>query len=350
MRNLYLVRHGRVNFPGGVRRCIGRTDLPLDNIGRRQAEELADYFKDSQVTRVFCSPLSRTRETAHILAGQRMPVQVAEDLVELDMGEWENRPMNELNKNLESEPVTGERRKEGLKRMKYAIGKILAGTKGDVICVAHAGVNCCYLADLVGNPLETSRALAQPYGGYSRIEIDNYGNMLVAELGRKAKTAPDKAECEAILEHYHTPEHVRAHCRQVSSLAILMGESMKSAGCSVDLELIQGATYLHDVARIKPNHAMEGAEWLLREGYPQVADIIRRHHDLGIVQKYLYETMVVYLADKMVLGDSVVSLEERFEKSRRCCLEGDDAEEALRAHARRYREAKKVERLILRRS
>ena len=152
MRNLYLVRHGMVAFPGGVKRCIGRTDLFLDDTGRRQ---------DLQV---FCSPLARARETALILSRGRLPVQVVDGLAELDMGEWENCPMSELKKDLESEPANGEGRESGLKRFRETIDGILESTEEDIVCVAHAGVNCCYLADLLGSPLNTSRALAQPYG------------------------------------------------------------------------------------------------------------------------------------------------------------------------------------------
>ena len=32
MRDIYLIRHGMPDFPGGARMCLGRTDLPL---GRR---------------------------------------------------------------------------------------------------------------------------------------------------------------------------------------------------------------------------------------------------------------------------------------------------------------------------
>lgn len=342
MRNLYLVRHGMVAFPGGVKRCIGRTDLFLDDTGRRQAEALGRYFLGRQDLQVFCSPLARARETALILSRGRLPVQVVDGLAELDMGEWENCPMSELKKDLESEPANGEGRESGLKRFRETIDGILESTEGDIVCVAHAGVNCCYLADLLGSPLNTSRALAQPYGCFSRIEVDESGRLTVAELGRMAVAAPDRAECERILEHYRTPEQVRAHCRQVCRQALLLGGRLKNAGYQVDMSLVQSAALLHDVARAKADHAVQGAQWILREGYPQVADIILRHHDLGNPSSHPYETTIVYLADKLVQGERVVNLEERFQRSRSRCQGAGQPEEALKAHERRYREAREA--------
>ena len=37
MREIYLIRHGMPDFPGGARMCLGRTDLPLGLRGRLQA-------------------------------------------------------------------------------------------------------------------------------------------------------------------------------------------------------------------------------------------------------------------------------------------------------------------------
>lgn len=79
---VYLVRYGAVEFQGGIHRCIGRTDVPLGERGRTQAEHLAEYFATHAVTRIFTSPLKRCRETAQILSHGRYPVEVEEGLRE----------------------------------------------------------------------------------------------------------------------------------------------------------------------------------------------------------------------------------------------------------------------------
>lgn len=355
MRNLYLIRHGRVDFPDNVRRCIGWTDLPLDQKGRKQGRDLGIWFHrlTKKYVPVFSSPLIRARETAGLLAGDAAAVRMDQGLKELNMGEWENIAMNRLTKTLEAWPKTGESREAGLIRMKEAIGRILARTEGDVICVAHAGINSCFLAHLLGTSLDTCRALPQPYGGFSRIQVDGLGQMEVKELGVMPKPVPDDEDCLDIWNHYGTPEDVRRHCRAVCRQAENLAERLASSGQRVDLGLVRSGALLHDVARAKKDHAAKGADVLRREGYPKVAEVIRRHHDLDCPdnlklpdESLWLETAVVYLADKQVEEEQVVSIEKRFEDSLKRCRRAEDPQAALRAHERRYRQAKNIERII----
>ena len=41
MKHVYLIRHGRPDFPDGKRMCIGTTDIPIGETGRIQAAEMA---------------------------------------------------------------------------------------------------------------------------------------------------------------------------------------------------------------------------------------------------------------------------------------------------------------------
>lgn len=346
-KTLYLIRHGKPEFQDGVRRCIGWTELPLSEEGVCQADRLSTYFETHPVEQIFTSPLGRCVETAQILAGGRIPVQTESGLKELYMGEWENVPLRNLKKELESEPEQGEGRVAGLERFRKSVSEIAERTEGDVAIVAHAGVNCCFLAELLGIPLERSRQLPQPYGGISRIAVWGPGEFEVEQTGVMPKPAPDEGECRAIWEHYQTPQKVREHCLAVSKLAVSIGERLNLAGCGLNMEMIRGAALLHDVARADENHAAKGAEILQREGYPAIAEIIRRHHDLEPEGETPDEAEVVYLADKLVRGSEVVTLAERFADSRKRCASETDAKEALAAHERRYRQAKQIEAKIL---
>lgn len=351
-RRIYLVRHGVVEFQDGIPRCIGRTEVPLSALGRKQAEKLAHYFSRHPVTHVFASPLGRCQETAQILSAGHYPVETEEGLCELDMGEWENVPLQELRENrgkqLESEPEQGESRKAGLERFEQAVEKILQHSKGDIVCVAHAGVNCCYLSRYLGEPLETSRALPQPYGCLSMIEAEENGRKRVVRCGVMPEKAPDIKTCEWMWEHYHTPAQVRAHCQAVCEQALKIGNMLNQNGCDLNLDVIQSAALLHDIARGRSHHTEEGARILRREGYPELAEIIRRHHDLTKgdgewnANAQPDETEVVYLADKLTQETRTVTLEERFADSRRRCENQDDSQEALAAHWRRRREAEQV--------
>ena len=77
-----LLRHGRT-AANASRRLLGRMDVPLDELGRRQAEALGRSSWCRQATRVVSSPLRRARDTAAALG---RPVTVDERWTEIDYG------------------------------------------------------------------------------------------------------------------------------------------------------------------------------------------------------------------------------------------------------------------------
>ena len=87
MRDIYLIRHGMPDFPGGARMCLGRTDLPLGLRGRLQAALLGAEFAPRGITECFCSALSRSRQTAELM-GFASPV-IVPGLEEMDAGDWD---------------------------------------------------------------------------------------------------------------------------------------------------------------------------------------------------------------------------------------------------------------------
>ena len=85
---LVLIRHGATEHSAEAR-FSGRNELPLDELGREQAERLAarDF---GTVAAVATSPLRRAVDTAEVIAKRvGLPVVVLDDLVETDFGVWE---------------------------------------------------------------------------------------------------------------------------------------------------------------------------------------------------------------------------------------------------------------------
>ena len=87
---LIVVRHGRTEANASGR-LLGRTDPGLDDLGRRQAAALAPVLAGA--SRVVCSPLRRTRETAAAIG---LPIDVDERWIELDYGVLDGVPMADV--------------------------------------------------------------------------------------------------------------------------------------------------------------------------------------------------------------------------------------------------------------
>ena len=89
-RVIYLIRHGKIQQEDDQRRYIGHIDLPLAEEGIKQAQTLHKRFERSDIGAIYCSDLSRSVQTAKIIAGSRkVPVVIRKDLREVSMGDWE---------------------------------------------------------------------------------------------------------------------------------------------------------------------------------------------------------------------------------------------------------------------
>jgi broad specificity phosphatase PhoE len=85
---LLLARHGESDW-NRDKRWQGFADRPLTDLGRRQAEELADRLEDTELDAVHSSDLRRARDTAEVVARRRgLAVNTTPDLREVDVGEW----------------------------------------------------------------------------------------------------------------------------------------------------------------------------------------------------------------------------------------------------------------------
>ena len=101
----------------------------------------------------------------------------------------------------------------------------------------------------------------------------------------------------------HTSSHDDGHVARVLKLALYIAERE-----GADIEVVRKAAELHDIARDKPNHAIEGAkmakELLKKEGYSEefiekVAHCIEAHSFSSGVKPRTLEARVLSDADKL---------------------------------------------------
>ena len=158
---------------------------------------------------------------------------------------------------------------------------------------------------------------------------------------------PTRAECFRLLKKYHVPPHIVKHCQIVSKLGVFLAQKLKEKEIKVNVEQVDRACLLHDIARIcdikepdygsfarnvseedkakwnqirqqYPNVGHEDAAYeILRERYPTLALTIKKHRYMAILSKSerptSWEEKLVYYADMRVMHDKIVPLKVRLE-------------------------------------
>ena len=86
---IYVVRHGETEW-NAVNKVLGRTDIPLNDEGIKQAHEIARSLKDIKIDIFLCSPLCRTRQTADAISDETgIRYTIDDRLIEQDYGRFE---------------------------------------------------------------------------------------------------------------------------------------------------------------------------------------------------------------------------------------------------------------------
>ena len=129
---------------------------------------------------------------------------------------------------------------------------------------------------------------------------------------------PSEKECYRMMSEMAMLDNIVAHSIRVCQVATLLAENLNSNGSDLDPGLIRAASLLHDITKTRSlktteDHARTGDRHLRKLGYPEVAAIVGQHVRLVEfdAERKPTEAEVVNYADKRVLHDKVVSLEER---------------------------------------
>lgn len=98
---LYLIRHGQTDW-NRARRLQGRSDIPLNEWGRKVAELTREGLKDVKFDVAFTSPLCRAKETAKIiLKGRNLPIIEEPRMIEVNFGGYEGESFDLEDENLQ---------------------------------------------------------------------------------------------------------------------------------------------------------------------------------------------------------------------------------------------------------
>ena len=128
---------------------------------------------------------------------------------------------------------------------------------------------------------------------------------------------PSREECNELMAKYSMLPNIVEHSIQVMRVSLAITDNLKS-GVLVDRDLVVAAALLHDITKsrslvTKERHDMSGGELLRELGFPSIAEIVEQHviiHNINLRGR-LEEREIVYYADKRVLHDTIVTINER---------------------------------------
>jgi broad specificity phosphatase PhoE len=93
----YFVRHGTTKL--NESNCFrGPLNVDLDDKGKKQAEQLARYFKNTNFSAAYHSSKKRTKDTLEpIIKGKKIKGKLVKDFDALNVGDFAGQPKNEEN-------------------------------------------------------------------------------------------------------------------------------------------------------------------------------------------------------------------------------------------------------------
>jgi probable phosphoglycerate mutase len=187
MTRIVLVRHGHVDWIA-PERFRGRAELALSDLGRRQAQAVADYIARTwNPEAIYTSPLDRCRDIgAAIAAPFKLEPQVADGLCDIDYGQWQGLTREQATERWPHEiemwfraphlaAIPGGETLTALSsRAAAALLEILrAHPSGTVVLVGHDSVNRALLLFALELPLSKYWHLRQEPCGLNELFFEN---------------------------------------------------------------------------------------------------------------------------------------------------------------------------------
>jgi len=176
---------------------------------------------------------------------------------------------------------------------------------------------------------------------------------------------PTRRQCFEMIKEYRVPSHILRHSLAVAKVAVFLAERLREKGEAVDVDLVDRACLLHDIARVCDFEELnyddfeqtvteqDKAKWqqireryeeirhedaayeILKEEYPVLALTVRRHKYRAMLDERTrpntWEEKLVYYADMRVMHDKIVPLKTRLKEGhkRNIHLHGSKAESKI---------------------
>ncbi|MEG4228573.1 histidine phosphatase family protein [Microcoleus sp. N9_B2] len=180
---LLLVRHGETDW-NKAGKFQGQIDVPLNDNGREQARQAAEFLKDIKLDFAISSSMLRPKETAEIILKYHggLQLELRDELREISHGLWEGKFESEIEQSYpglldewKTSPETvqmpeGENLEQVWSRAIAAWREIVQSVSGTGIVVAHDAINKAILCHLFGLEPEHFWKFKQGNGAVSVID------------------------------------------------------------------------------------------------------------------------------------------------------------------------------------
>ena len=161
MTKIILVRHG-YSTTNASKRYTGQADVPLTDIGRAQAEKIADYlFAHEKIDAVYASDLSRAMDTARPTADRfGLTVTPVQALRELAMGIWEGMRFEDVARDYKDVLLLRERDYTYPCPGGESFAELYARVSDAIVRLARENEGKCIMLVTHGGGIRTARCMA----------------------------------------------------------------------------------------------------------------------------------------------------------------------------------------------
>lgn len=128
---------------------------------------------------------------------------------------------------------------------------------------------------------------------------------------------PSREECNELMARYSMRPNIVEHSIQVMQVTLAIMDNLRN-DVTINRDIVIAAALLHDITKTrsletKERHDASGGELLREMGFIRIAEIVEQHVVFKNLnpQGRLEEREIIYYADKRVMHDKIVTIEQR---------------------------------------
>lgn len=183
---IYLVRHGQLDWEDNIKKCIGITDVNLSEEGIKKAVSIGNFLRERNINEIYTSNLTRCKKTAEIVSSiLHIPYNIENQLIEINMGIWENKSFDYIKLNYPEEYYNrgkslstfriknGETFKECYERSNHIFRELSEKNYDkNIAIICHSGIIKSIICSISNISLDEILSIKLDYGQIVHIHYD----------------------------------------------------------------------------------------------------------------------------------------------------------------------------------